>query len=139
MTLIEKLAPYLPYGLSLFRNKETYILKGVFISRKGDTMLECLNDCVPGPRLAELYKPILKPMSDLLESDLPYLMNDHSTDYFADTDNYIKVMEYIDGNIFHHYTEFLPYGLINWLLKNHYDVFGMIESGEAIDINTLEK
>ena len=34
--------------------------------------------------------------------------------------------------------EGLPYSIFEILLKNHFDVFGLIEKGLAIDINTIK-
>jgi hypothetical protein len=31
----------------------------------------------------------------------------------------------------------LPYGVIDWLLEHHFDIYGLIEAGLAIDINTI--
>lgn len=36
-------------------------------------------------------------------------------------------------------TDFVPYGLMQKLLSWHFDIYGLIEAGLAIDINTLNK
>ena len=33
--------------------------------------------------------------------------------------------------------ENLPFNTVFWMIKNHFDIAGLIEKGEAIDINTL--
>ncbi len=30
-------------------------------------------------------------------------------------------------------------GILNWLLRNHYDVFGLIDQGLAVDINEIKQ
>ena len=32
---------------------------------------------------------------------------------------------------------YLPYNIVSKLFENHFDVFGLIEKGLAIDINTI--
>jgi len=34
--------------------------------------------------------------------------------------------------------DFLPHGIFQDLIKAHFDVFGLIDKGLAIDINTLD-
>ena len=34
--------------------------------------------------------------------------------------------------------KYAPFIIIQWLLKEHYDIFRLIERGDAIDINTLK-
>ena len=64
-------------------------------------------------------KPILRPLSDLTKEGFVYLHN-----YLTkEIDNDISLLHYRDIQI---------------LLKNHFDVFGLIEKGLAIDINTLK-
>jgi hypothetical protein len=87
------------------------------------------------------YLPILRPLSDLhkynqigdnsfrdellLKSEL---QNDFERDFITD---------YIDKL---HFDKILyaPYSIIEKLLEHHFDIFGLIESGLAIDINTLK-
>ena len=59
-----------------------------------------------------IRKPILRPLSDL---DLP-------------EDNEFNTPENLQGCTF---------GYVTGLISEHYDVFGLIEKGLAIDINTI--
>jgi hypothetical protein len=67
-------------------------------------------------------KPILRPLSDLMSGEF--------------MDNIISQKERIEIkklNTCH----WLSYNSFQYLLKHHFDVFGLIEKGIAIDINTL--
>ena len=35
--------------------------------------------------------------------------------------------------------ESLPFDTVIWMIKNHFDIAGLIEKGEAIDVNTLQE
>ena len=62
--------------------------------------------------IVKQWKPILRPLSDL---DLP-------------EDNEFNTPENLQGCTF---------GYVTGLISEHYDVFGLIEKGLAIDINTI--
>lgn len=87
-----------------------YIGKDLYITYEGGSTGKSLNDC----------RLVLRPLSDLTEQiewdDGVYQMTDE--DYF-DIDD-ISNRELQD------------------FLKRHFDVFGLIESGLAIDINSLK-
>jgi hypothetical protein len=116
---LKHLAPYLPYGL-----------KGIFRNRK-----EVLKSCTIGFINREIlygdFKPILRPLSDLATNnevlDLLY-----------------KECQGIDENI-DYWCEFkgdmtntcISFRASQILFKHHFDVFGLIEKGLAIDINTI--
>lgn len=76
-------------------------------------------------------KPILRPLSDLTFEDLDKLgkrygiqVNDEEVHVFRDLDENRNPLEW-------------RYEDIQYLLSRHFDVFGLIEKGLAIDINTL--
>lgn len=136
---LKHLAPYLPYGLkfaTLNDDTEKYYIN------EERHILECgglngvANICM-AKYSRPIYRIILIPLSDLLNEDLEYLLHNHSTDYFADTDNEKLIKNCLKNNTLQHYIEFLPNGLVEWLVSEHYDIFGLIEKGLAIDINTL--
>ena len=35
--------------------------------------------------------------------------------------------------------KYLPYGVVEKLLEWHFDIFGLLEKGLAVDINTINK
>jgi hypothetical protein len=75
-------------------------------------------------------KPILKPLSDLTFEDVDVLKDKYDisegSTMFRDKDISINPMEWI-------------YDDIQYLFSRHFDVFGLIEKGLAIDINTLKQ
>lgn len=138
---IEHLAPYLPYQLKFkhplgqfemigLKNEQT----GVVFNYKGDTLSTYFYE----------VQPILRPISDLKNPP-----NDGS-DYYSfitklnvecalvndatfDTD----LDFYTPENNSDYFSLLEALRVYNWLIKNHFDVFGLIEKGLAIGINTL--
>ena len=123
---LKHLSMYLPYKLKVLRpdNKtilEVYGIIGNLICHKENDQLTYsgLTGC----------KPILHPLSDLTPE---YLMVDSNLDIC----DQIELSELMSQKMnFAH----LRYGLAAHLFENHFDCFGLIESGLAIDINTLKK
>jgi len=72
-------------------------------------------------------KPILRPLSDLTKEDWNSVFVD------SDIDNILSI--YQSDRHF----GCVEYYLVNILLSHHFDIYGLIENGLAIDINTLEK
>ena len=70
-------------------------------------------------------KPILRPLSDLTEDNADFLSSD----------TYLNLCEEGSGDGLNYF--YLKYNETTELFKRHYDVFGLIEKGLAIDINTL--
>ena len=107
---IEHLAPYLPYGLKICACESEYEMT---IEDEMDSETICLRDVIENN-----HKPILRPLSDLKE--------------FSPA---IWKYGMLDSEI--NPTLKLTYNEIYVLFKNHFDVFGLIEQGLAIDINTI--
>ena len=121
---LKHLAHYLPYGLKCtWGTEEPLLIDGYEI--KGDELrLKCvISDKRNKPYymmpLIEQCKPILRPLSGL-----------RMFVSFSVLDNLICVDVYTDK---------LTYIELSYLLQNHFDVFGLIPSGLAVDINTLNK
>lgn len=121
---LKHLVPYLPYGLTCrFNTDEVYTIIGLVnedVWLKEMTFAADLFEC----------KPILRPMSDL-DKEIPekegYSYRDlgcfrKHINQFGWIDMYVDNMEYEDALT---------------LLEHHFDVFGLIPAGLAIDINTL--
>ncbi len=105
---IKHLAPYLPYGLNgIHKDKRI-----VFHTDNIWTFI--LN-----------AKPILRPLSDLTKEDW--------------IDEFIFSSDLIESIIKRNGFEFAWLETSNYLklLENHFDVFGLIEKGLAIDINKV--
>lgn len=130
---LKHLLPYLPYELNVQDDEgNTRELKGLFIT-------ECFLDHNGfGVDKTELdfseIKPILIPMSNLKEHLLKEFKNYHcSTSYDKDAIEYFCEEIGVDIDEVHNIKpEFLNYGAMQWLFKNHYDVFDLIESDLAI-------
>jgi len=124
------LAAYLPYNLKcevLNSGQEKEI--GEMIAVYDDNSA-CFGNIIESEKGFEYIKPILKPMLDF-------------ETYFAkifETDKDVK--EYlnegfitIDNNFIN--IEDMPFGVVQLAFKHHFDIFGLIEKGLAIDVNTL--
>lgn len=136
---LKHLAPYLPYKLKFLDLKcEPHDNISVLESLNIYKMLSDNNgNC---DILFKEIKPILRPLSE-----------------FGDSDDLRKVHEFIGlGNWCDMYDNYFnawfddacgiytlvlqcPYEVLQYFLKNHYDIFGLIENKLAIDINTLNK
>jgi len=124
---IEHLAPYLPYELKIILDEDLkeldkykpyqFILMGL-----GEDSAIINNDSY---WLNEV-KPILHPLSDLTKE-----ISEGKPKYFPMS----ITMEYIKSN---KDLLDLPYNEVNYLIRNHFDVFGLIKEGLAIDINTIK-
>ena len=104
-------------------------LSGIYING------ECVfHDLIESEKGFEEIKSILRPLSD-----------------FTDWHSISKILQIsqMEAKLFYGHLknieqqsygcETLKYHFFEKLLKNHFDVFGLIEKGLAIDINTLEK
>ena len=132
---LKHLAPYLPYGLKCKWNQsKPFELKGLqhgsdsvnnemWIWKDKTYFIGYLYEC----------KPILRPLSDLktIEKEIK------SVDSYWYVDDYLTEKCTVDKIYPLHVIEFIPYAIMQVLLKYHFDVFGLIEKGLAIDINTI--
>ena len=114
---LKHLAPYLPYGLRLRDSDGIYKEDRILIFENMKWLLDN-------------GRPILRPLSDLEYLILNQKQQELKTK--EDTLIYWSSRNYID-------LDDICYNDIQWFLKNHFDIFGLIEQGLAIDINTLKK
>tara|TARA_R110000782_G_scaffold106389_1_gene194623 strand:+ start:77 stop:505 length:429 start_codon:yes stop_codon:yes gene_type:complete len=138
---LKHLAPYLPYGLRIFNkdNKGSYILSTGSIDR----VIE----------LPEIFKPILRPLSDLTDPLINLIFKDTGENgiiisrYISDSlkDLTITITYKIMGDVFTDFVinrndiRYTDYWIVEKLFENHFDVFGLIDKGLAIDINTIKQ
>jgi hypothetical protein len=133
---LKDLAPYLTYGLKYVKYSDNNspirhdIMQGVStngIYACGDITPLSFKNC----------KPILRPLSDLTTSH--NIFEDKAICFIDESDN---GGSFTIDDIYFKYKES---SFSDWrnayllLLKHHFDVFGLIEKGLAIDINTLEQ
>ena len=129
---LKHLAPYLPYGLKvILKSTDNNTIPRIFSITLLYSYSNDIND----------IKPILRPLTDLTEE---IEVKGHSAGSFKtctlDQLNGMMSMEDEFESI-HKRSMVLtyPYEAIQLLLEYHFDVFGLIDKGLAIDINTLEE
>ena len=127
---INHLAPYLPYKLKGFYElssaKKRETLQAI------DTLGKCRTDEDLRWFEIKMFKPILQPLfNDNFDYSI-FLMDNFPEEKWADAYNDI-----MNGIGFGVKIEQIPYELHDFLFENHIDVFGLIEKGLAVDINTL--
>ena len=124
---IEQLAPYLPYGLQIINEKSGKVSELQAAYNEGDE----LNLMFVDQRNSFTYKlwplkPLLIPLS---EFDLSYAYNEINEFHTLGYDNGLFNDAFSDGFS----VEYLPYNTMVVLLKHHFDVFGLIERGLALN------
>lgn len=150
---IKHLTPYLPYNLRLTKEDWGKIGKLVPFVKQDFKGLQIEIDYA----LSTKAKPILRPLSDLTKEDF----KEELYQYYQTLGIDVKLVNYDSGNdnpfditltvtykmMGEVYTDCLinrgstsetPYHIIVWLCENHFDLFGLIEKGLAIDINNLK-
>lgn len=122
---IEFLAPYLPFGLQM-SIPDNYQFSGIWTSAKLLPLTGIQGDFIKISDIGGFYpiydfKPLLIPLYKLTDTEI-------------DPSPYFTKIQMIDA------IESLqvPYWLMVALIKEHYDVFGQIEKGYAIDKTTVK-
>lgn len=111
---IEELAVYLPYKLMYIVNPKDVVENWVDRLDKKEMYITSIE------LVLKFGKPILKPLFAIPQS-------------FVDASPYDTHDEFIDAVENHT----IPYNMWFLCIKYHFDVFGLIDRGLAIDINTL--
>ena len=125
---LKHLAPYLPYELKLYGSSDIWLIhslgvEDICIANGLHTQTLSFDDCITD------YLPILRPLSQLKEVVCQAMSNINTDMSVA-----IEISEFANKKIILHN---LSYGAYEELLRNHYDIFGLIDAGIAIDINML--
>ena len=143
---LNHLSPYLPYSLKCQimgqdNIKEVFDIVGLSLNSAEVACLKTLTEQID---FEEVF-PILRPMSDLIKkikiSDneivpLNFLNDNSMINYhiFTRQDGVIFLLaDYLKG-----YNCLSPISAKDKLLEWNFDIFGLIEKGLAIDINTLK-
>jgi len=145
---LKHLATYLPYNLKYQLYGNFPIKEGVENIIKDIRVIDLKN--IQKVIDWETCKPILRPLSDLTkeithngETFVPVewfeIGDDENLSIEFDFGNIktIKSLESLAKNGFCNDIIFFPYGLTHQLIEWHFDVFGLIDNGLAIDINSL--
>ena len=141
---LEHIAPYLPYGVEV-KTKD-----GIFkVAGWVDDIGVCLDTILYGANAIPEYKLILRPLSDLssynerFEESWISRLNKECIE-FSNADG-IWLDSDLDFDLMYDRCEQPAYlsleyasKCIDWLIKNHFDLFGLIEKGLAVDINSIE-
>jgi hypothetical protein len=122
---LKHLAPYLPYGLMCQLTDQSKIKVAKLCGAYTDNSYAFF-DTVESEHGYSKIKPILRPLSDLT------LIGEKGEHLFFPSHQLIKHLEN-NQDIFN-----CDYNEIDYLIRNHFDVFGLIEKGLAIDINKLK-
>lgn len=144
---LRHLAPYLPYGLKVLEVTDTIpiILVGIGKDRTGQIFCEVEDIRCPENIYINIkdITPILRPMSDynkvFLEKRLGNTLFDLLVIRATDFATHKSAIEgFFKGFLERKYMMVeLPYHLLLLLFKHHFDVFGLIDKGLAVDMNTI--
>lgn len=118
--LFEKREPFIATLLGLF-DFEYLIVK--YIDNSGATYTS----------RKEEFKPILRPLSDLTKNKWINKLNTFSCNMLD------AAHVYDDKNVIDLNWMTQPFGVVMFLIKHHFDIAGLIEKCQAIDVNTLPK
>ncbi len=144
---LKHLATYLPYGLKMdnYYSKKTIELAGLVSGHssaerfKGTPTLYLYFKDGSTTQINEHYQltimPILRPLSDINIKDIEKIDGVKS---------YFKSINFDGELLFKGFNEQYVWlkdlrNVEEYLFKNHYDVFGLINNGLAIDINNLKQ
>jgi len=143
------LAPYLPYGLQFLHQEQSYMLFNLELPHDQNPLwITGFNNVESDKGDSELISvypdgcaPILRPLSDLKkvinQIHEEYNLIDVLTLIYPNTPNFEDWVEVhlmkipVEDSI-------IEYCIVQKLFEWHFDVFGLIEKGLAIDINTIE-
>ena len=146
---IEHLAPYLPYGLKIWSYELNKEIELYCLSKANEAVY--INSTKFYYHV-DKFKPILRPLSDLTKGiyhnekkfiPIQKLKQNMLVDFeYKDKDGIMSI-KFPKGNvciisICKEIADECPFGFYNKLIEWHFDVFGLIEKGLAININTIE-
>lgn len=137
---LKHIAPYLPYELKAVKGITRIKLTAVNLE-----LPQIYHTSYLGSRLRVVsdinsIKPILRPLSDLTKEievngiKMNPITNLKTQGYHLNFDDEFTFEDFIKSDILNN-----SYGFIDLLIKWHFDVFGLIENGIAVDINTLNQ
>ena len=140
---LKHVAPYLPYELLIFdshfgrKNIKMVLENDTFDISKGVKVQDVLG--------GECFKPILRPISDLIKEievngkkfvPVEYLNDNYYVQFSNDIED-INELRPADGLREFYLDDILEF--TSKLFEWHFDVFGLIKDNLATDINTLKK
>ena len=125
------LGPYLPYGLEFWSASEFHEMTGLLsngVYMKSVLPNGTFYNVIGWEELEIDFRAILRPLSDLKK----HIVREY---YVSQVDDDLTriIRETLS------YPENQSYSYTSFLLSKHFDIFGLIEKGLAIDINTLKQ
>ena len=135
--LLKDLCGRLPYGIkcSFGVNDAIYIIEGINPNCCGASEIQTthIKSSINGDFRLNSCKPYLFPLSSMTEEQKKFF-NDRPI--FLDFENDLVVKEDFFGNSrFTMLDDWLR--VINWCYENHFDIYGLIPKGLAIDCTNL--
>lgn len=120
----EKIMPYLPYSVSIINS----------VGKRVELTTDNLSY-----HLEKGFKPLLRPLSDTqtLEVDFGSEKGLFKDNFFGFTSFEYYYNEYLEYKRAYWHNR-APYVVVKRLLESHFDVFGLIEDGLAVDINSVK-
>ena len=132
---LKHLAPYLPYGLKAMDLDNGSVRTVTLLHFTYDMETVGHNHLIYEGLLLKKHQPILKPLSDLDSGNVEGLFYSEWLIEKYHTIGIENQINRIEDDI--RWINYCDYILIQHLLEWHFDVFGLIEKGLAIDINTI--
>ena len=129
---LKHLAPYLPYGLKgkeFAESEKMYELTIIQTNAKYKFIWNLVDNHLANSRID--CKPILRPLSDLNTFKPKSLLGRTTFEW-----SYYETKEHLITSI---KTQKVNHNIWQFLLEHHFDVFGLIEKGLAIDINKINE
>lgn len=126
---IRHLAPYLPYELNILITESGEIVKMLSLDAflfRNQVAIETNR----GSLGSMWFKPILRPLSDLTKEI------EHNGEKFTPSEK-VKVIQDFENIDIMIKSGIILFCDIQQLIEWHFDIFGLIDAGLAIDINTL--
>jgi hypothetical protein len=128
---LKHLAPYLPYSL-MIKTKHGWDTMSTLNELNVNVDFEDSYSYEDHPNEILEFKPILRPLSDY------YKWKDVMDEFSINSENEFKEAFFgflSDARV--DKFDSVNYTVVTKLLENHFDLFGLIDAGLAIDINTL--
>ena len=131
---LKHLAPYLPYGLKykgIFNTYELTVYNFKEAVQEGKPILRPLSDLKSlGDKNIPINSHTINQILGYGEIEFSYFKGDLDIIHDSDSDQRYDSDKTISFSTFE--------TIRTELLKGHYDIFGLIDAGLAIDINTLQ-
>lgn len=129
------LCAYLPHDLKIMfeGDDNVHSLVGVDITDRGAHVISPYNDY--GHARIEDCMPVLRPLSDLTKPIT------HNGETFVPIERLKSLEDYVFGDdaFLSLYWMNMPYEMCEMMLSWHFDIWGLLDAGLAIDLNTVNQ